>query len=451
MFCVGTEKIDPSTGHHAGVERRDKQRVLEGTRTVWVEQVAAWTYAARKARAERHAGIADQCRSDAERLLRASKVELTDAWGTRETSAEYVALRMGYPSAWEARSALFRRATWHDRRARGLMHLEQRVRDCQQTDTFTLACPSCGQVDDDSAEERPVRCATWRYCISCRGKRCSDARKRFEATQAHWRKEFHREINGKYGAWGEKFLTLTTPHSGNAANDVAVVHQAWRVFSRSLRKWIEKHDARARRKNSPGQKRPSIPYVRVLEVTRSDDGHAHIHAWLLAPFVPHYVLRVLWGKALAGTRNVGTGAAGFPVQPLGSVIAQCEADAKTEWRRSRVEPQLRAIAKWARGKPMAYVPWPIIDVRKADDCAAELVKYLTKDLGPSGELMDPLEYANIVEACEGRRMMCASRHLWLERPKRSCPCCAVNWQRLTIHQRRAASRGPPHFRSYQES
>lgn len=421
--------------------------------TEWVEQVLAWTLAPRRARAQRHQAIADECRQLADELLRQSRIELHDASGTPTTHADYRALRAGYPDAWAWRSALFHRATWHDRRARGQLYAEERVEQCRRGDSFVMACPGCGSVDDRT-EERPYRCTSWRYCVSCRGARCAEVRGDFEQAQEHWRHVFRREMVGR-GRWSEKFLTLTVPHSGSAANDVAVLHAAWRIFSRRLREWFCKHDARARRKIAPGVSQLPVPYLRVMEITRSDHGHAHAHAWFLGPFVPHFIVRILWGRALAQVATVGTGDAGFPVRLVDEVIADCEAAATSDFRRDAVAAQVKHVAKHARGKRMRYVPWPVVDIRAADSgSGSELVKYLLKDLGPSGEPMDPLEYANLVEATEGRRTFCASRGLWVRLPARVCGCCELSSRRVRIvggAARSAAPRGPPLFRPYQEA
>lgn len=317
------------------------------------------------------------------------------------------------------------RELWHNQRGDAELMRAERVALCGSGAAY-LGCGSCGQV---AGELHPSRCGSWRYCMPCRSHRCLEYHaKLVEAIEAQ-RALFSREMNRRdTNRWGERFLTLTVEHSGSAAYDFAVIQKAWPVFWRSVKRWL-----RERRPLRRDQIK-YMPYSRVLEITGSDEGHAHAHVWMLTPFLPHQVLRVLWGRAIA--RKQG-GAPMVPVRHIDDALQACQT--------TRDREDVWSVATF-RGKRLRYLPWPVLDVRAVrDDIAQELVKYLTKDIGPSGERVCPLEYANLIEATEGRRMVCSALHFWIRRDPPWCDCCNRALQMITAvpRGRPTLARAPP--------
>ncbi len=292
-------------------------------------------------------------------------------------------------------------ARWHQGRARGQLERIERVEGCG-SEHYELACKACGCVAEGEHERE---CSSWRYCVPCKGRRARRYRERFREGRAQWLSRCKRYER-------ERFLTVTVPHSGLAA-DVRILLKSWERFTRTLRRWLRRRGT------------PFLAYVRALEITPSDGGHAHMHAWIGSPYLPHAVLRVLWGRALSSSY--------VPVRPLCDVLAEL----KTE--RDRAE--LERVARW-RGRARAFIPWPILDIRAVHgDPADELVKYLLKDV-EHGELIDPLLAANMVEASEGARVVASSRGYWVI-PLRSCVHCEAPATWLILPRHDPSLRGRP--------
>lgn len=191
------------------------------------------------------------------------------------------------------------------------------------------------------------------------------------------------------------------------------------------------------------------PYLRVTEIgTTSAEGHAHFHFWAVLPYVPHVVFRRLWGEAL---RDV-------PYVPIRRVV-DLEAEARERWESdpSRLKRELANIDAVARPRRdsrerRAWVPWPVVHVRPADNVETELVKYLVKDLVPEDEgaqYVDPMQFAEWYAALEGRRLVTASCGFWRDEPEAHCRVCgSVGCLRLVIPKQApqtgaGSERGPP--------
>ena len=363
--------------------------VHSDTRAEWLTQVASWTLAGRIRRADSHQRIADRERAD-----------------KNLTGAE-----------------------WHEGRARAELERLERVQSCG-TGVTSMGCRSCGTL---TGQLRQTRCGGWRYCIACRGERCSDYRARIDASIKAARAVWSRQLGLRSGQrWGERFLTLTVPHSGSAAHDFRLLHRAWRVFRRSLGRWFRRHRYLTR------EQACRLPYARILEVTGSDEGHAHAHVWMLSPYLPQPVLAVLWARALHSPYT--------PVRPLAEVIAHTTEQASIAGRNpARDLADLATVSRWRR-KPLQYLPWAVVDIRRASgDVGSELCKYLTKDIGPSGELADPFLYAQLIEATEGVRMVCAALEFWLPTDADCCEACGRTLELVTLTgaDRSWRTRGPP--------
>jgi hypothetical protein len=318
------------------------------------------------------------------------------------------------------------RERWHRQRGDAELLRAERVELCGSGSAY-LGCGTCGQVAGDL---HPTRCGTWRYCLECRGARCAEYRERLDEAIEAQRALYSREVGRRdTNRWSERFLTLTVEHSGSSAYDFGVIQRAWPVFWRGVKRWLKQRRPLRR------DQLKFMPYSRVLEITGSDAGHAHAHVWLLTPYLPHQVLRALWGRAIAAKHN---GARMVPVRPLEEVLEEC----KTQ----RDRDDVLSVATF-RGRRLRYLPWPVLDVRAVHgDVGCELVKYLTKDIGPSGEAVSPLEYANLIEATEGRRMVCCAVHFWVpSEPAKWCDCCNRAMGLITVvpRGRPSLARAPP--------
>ena len=453
----------------------------------YARQVGEHTLAARLARAAAHDEIAAVARERADWLRRmagwdssivpnwamadstlnalgfealAGMLERCDAATTAgreargEALAELASRSAGYRDHHAERSALFSLATWHERRGRGERARIEKVESCQ-TQGYVRQCPDCGTVD--GVEVLLERCQSWRYCVACRGAHCAEFRERFDESAKQMRAVYAYELARPWRRWSEKMHTLTVPHSGSAPKDFALLIHAWRRYSRRIREWLASRDTRVKHYGMP------LPYLRVMELTGSDAGHAHMHCWWLSPFLPHWVARVEWGKSLAYSDVVYV-----PVKHIDDAIAECSlpgpvcevvqvlergrlvlercshASCKQLRRHNeRAERELRELAVVGHGRRIQWLPWPVVDVREADTgVGSELVKYLTKDLGPTGAKVDPFEYAQLVEATEQRRMICSSLGFWLALPPVVCECCERSYLRVPVVGARLAPGGP---------
>jgi hypothetical protein len=168
-----------------------------------------------------------------------------------------------------------------------------------------------------------------------------------------------------------------------------------------------------------------IAFMRVTEVAMGSlcDGHAHIHVYVICPYIPHEIARHLWGKAIRISGYLP------PTRALGEVLVE----AKTE----RARGQLRRVLVTRRGpngRALDQVDWPVVDIRPAfGDVEKELVKYLVKDaefVNGSLRLADPAAYGLIYEGLEGVRTIATSRHFFPP-DDRTCSCSECGSTRLS--------------------
>jgi len=254
----------------------------------------------------------------------------------------------------------------------------------------------------------------------------------------------------KYGGvWGEKFVTLTLPHSGKVRDDVRELQRSWVRFIRLMRMHVEKdvlrHDSETDRKALMKY----MSYCRVLEVTPGHDwkGHAHIHFWFVSPFIHQSVIAHLWGEAIGDSyKNM--------LVEAEQVKSVDELVAKLPPGRQRYAEQLRDSFMSCRGKlgvRLTHVWAPIVHINKVQsgDIAGELCKYLIKDGERNArgelELLDPKLFAMIYASLEGSRSIGTSRGLFLV-VESSCHCQECGgvfrrWIESTVFV--PESRGPP--------
>lgn len=299
-------------------------------------------------------------------------------------------------------------ARWHSCRARGQRERFQRVRMCG-TEAVRIHCGGCGRLH----RQDPNRCGQHRVCPSCRGRRAYLYRRRFNRAHELALRKYAPEIAGKHGRpWREIFLTLTYPKTGDAARDVEAIYKAWPRFIRRIRNYLQ------RERGAGGDEAERIlqsPWFRVVEITPGTDdrGHAHLHAWLLLPFIHHSIVRAFWARSLDADAQER-----IPMRDATEVMAAGHPRDKAE-----IE---RATMVRAGGRRRDQIPWPVVDIRKAhSDPGSELIKYLVKDQH-HGKLVASETFAPLFDALEGRRVAVTSRYFWTQaEAPAACHCCGV--------------------------
>lgn len=347
---------------------------------------------------------------------------------------------------------------WHKARAKGQREKFDRVRQCG-ADTMLHRCTAC----ELQGPKIKLSCHNHRLCLGCRLGRIDRFQRRFrDAQKAHlqalWNdprklKMNHQGKGGRLrygGVWGEKFLTLTLPHSGHVKDDVRELQSAWTRFWRLLTTHVTKDLLAGESDSDVEALLGHFRYVRVIEVTHGEDwqGHAHMHLWFVAPFIHQSVLAHLWGEAISQSyKNLLTEAE--CVRSVDEVI-----EALPDGRK-RYADQLRGYFVTRRGKhgrPLSHVWAPVIDVRKVQsgDMASELCKYLIKDGERNAktgklELLDPELFAMVYAALEGTRAISTSRGLFVV-VESACYCqdCGGIFRRwIETSEHKPEPRGPP--------
>jgi hypothetical protein len=311
-------------------------------------------------------------------------------------------------------------AFWHDYRSLGQRQRFEQVEDCGN-ERIALLCRECGHKH----KEQPKHCGHHRVCLGCRGRRAARIRNRFRRARKAALYDHRKAMQGhaSYASrgrrWKEAFMTLTYPDSGEPSDDVKAIYSAWPRFIRRVRLHLFN-------RGTPEQIAKTLPFLRVLEIAGKQGGHAHIHVWMLAPFIHYSVLRSLWARSLdedAQARLFRVEAVRLTADLLGCSIEH----ALAEERAGTIGRERRDILDAARerhdGKPLPCIMWPVLDVRKVTgDPANELIKYLVKDLSKDG-LIDSLAFSRVFVALEGRRVTITSRYLWLMTEPSECPKC----------------------------
>lgn len=247
------------------------------------------------------------------------------------------------------------RAKWYTSRARGQEERIVRVKECG-SETLVISCQVC-----EAKHERVQGCRARHYCVRCRAAFAGELRARFLVARADVVREAEvkgllREVR-RGGPYGDKFLTLTCPHDNSDTIVVRIerILSAWARFLRLLNDYLRELRIR------------HVEWLRVLEWTPGKDllGHPHLHVWLFAPYLSQERLREWWRSALL----VAGGSLGDGVNPI---------------------VDIRAVKDPSSG-------------------AAELVKYMTKDIDQNGEKIPPELYAQVVIALDAHRQAQASK------------------------------------------
>ena len=275
-------------------------------------------------------------------------------------------------------------SAWHEARARGLRMREARAVECGVHGVET-SCASCGEI---APRLRRKVCSDWRLCYPCRARRSRRAVARFHAgrSMAMERLAYRMRRRTPGGRWGEAFYTLTLPRLG-FDSDWAAIRHAWPLFRRALRHYLA----------SRGSPCKDVPMCRAVEVTSSKGGHWHVHVWSLLPYIPQWVLAHLWGASLPTAHR-----AACPTRRVADV--ECHPGTR----------DADALSYCAQGADVLFAP--VVDVRSAQHAAAEIAKYMVKDI-EHGAHVSPLWFADVYKALEGARTHEMSRG-WLGKPRR---------------------------------
>lgn len=299
------------------------------------------------------------------------------------------------------------RGKWHRDRARGCRERIARAIECGK-DADHPAVVVCGACD--ARVERCRTCNAGLVCWDCRKQRLTDKRLHFASCreavleQAAAQGFLHPQRPG--GRWSEKLLTFTCPADADERDDAGdmprviknrmlVVRDAWRPFTQSMNRWLrsvvrvnarvdERLTVRDVERGKDHQWRAA--WFRTFEWTpgRHDGGgHPHYHVWFFGPFLPHEIVTAWWRRALV--------AQGLDVDRLGAMK---------------------------------------VDLRHVTDgrgAALEVIKYLTKDIVPGGELLSAELYAPVYETLDGKRVTHATCGFMstAPRPPAACQTCGV--------------------------
>lgn len=307
-------------------------------------------------------------------------------------------------------------AAYHLRRAEGQRKRIENVLSCG-TREVVLACGDCGH----QVRRSTARCGHHRLCPICRGHRARRYRLKIRAARRRVLDEFAAVLKrrGLRLDWRERFLTLTIPHSGDVIRDLKTLPEVWKIFRRWLWEFFQ-HEHRLDK-----ELLSQVVFVRVTEVTggRKNDGHAHYHVYFHSSYIPHELIRHLWGKAIRKW------AYSPPTRPLGEVLAEANS--------RRAQAQLKRVLvtrRGEKGRPLAAVDWPVIDIEEATgNVERELVKYLVKDAEMEGDRLRPIPpelFARIYAGLEGLRALASTRNLLPQEPK-TCACDECGSTRLT--------------------
>lgn len=317
-----------------------------------------------------------------------------------------------------------RSTQWHASRAKNKRELFQRVAKCgtDEGTKVTIVCRDC-----KTKTEIDVGCGSRWFCPKCRVEtvkkfRGDFERKRLGLLTTATRAGLTRRRQERSKRWGERMLTLTLPHVGNAAERIDTLCDTWNRFFRLLRDRLRPHlqdpsgitvDELPRASSPNGVRQREelelslwdlFTYLRVLEWTpgADGDGHPHFHVWMFSRYIDRHLVLGLWQRAYYEVRR-----ARLAIGPIQEVAL-------------------------------------VVDIRKADnDPGRELIKYLTKDWEISdrgARRASPAVFSSVYARLDGKRMRQSSARFadWAVNKFNACPCCwferanGDSWARIDI-------------------
>lgn len=357
---------------------------------------------------------------------------------------EREALRAGKPM-----SSARRDAKWHYDRAKGQAERFKNVAGCGRDNEMVVRCTCCGHEHAVA-----VHCGVDVLCLECRGRRAHILRARFmQARLIHLAKErarflMHRPaidpLRGKRGCWTEKMMTLTGPHVGTLEERIGFLFDAFPIFRRKLRAYIEigrgtlaSEVERLQRLVSSGMTRQRIDLRRQMKQIDPNVSEAQVDSGIknLRTEAEEALRRlrqerrmadswadVLWERSFEW--SVGDGE-GHPHWHVWIFCPYLEQKVIAElWREAMIDAGVSEDSMPRTDKCPTGV---IVDIRKVlpgEKGAAELIKYMTKDLLPDGERLSPETMARLYMSLDGRRRTQSSKGFFGVLAKGAkCPQC----------------------------
>lgn len=337
-------------------------------------------------------------------------------------------LKEGPPKVW----------TWHEQRAAGVEEHFERVRTCGESWQVVERCESdaCRRARAKGETKAGIQnyvvgCCSRFFCTECRGRLAARFRRDFNAARQGviWQAELAgltRRFR-KGGKFGERFITLTSPHVGTAAERVTWQFDAWPKFLKRWNEWHRKElgaelvkldrttETREGQRIRTSLVLPAYAFcqhARFWECTKGDDaeGHTHFHVWAFGPYIDQALLETWWREAWEET-------SGHKVPEQSDGQARIIVDV-----RAVRGDHVQAVDE--NGKRVVDEDGRPVMVR----LDRELVKYLTKDWNMPASTMAAV-YAALVE----RRARQASRGFfstWAVPILRVCATCGV------VHERK---------------
>jgi hypothetical protein len=289
---------------------------------------------------------------------------------------------------------------------------------------WRATCDGCG------TERAPiaVRCGLARECPTCRGAELGRRKERIarqvDATERAYERERARHgptVARPLGVWDWRFVSLTIPPGLGVGRDAKDIGPALRIVSRKLDDWLR----------TEGNETRGAIVLRAIEATPGETrhGHIHCHALIMAPYIPHALLRRWWGDALATDWR--------------RFIPTRDLEAADDIPHAATRRLVTHTRRGKQGRPIAALPWPVLHVTAADPgSVAELAKYAVKGL----EVTDSAAWLDCALALSSVRLYASSRRLArLVDPvkpieRMPCECCGLvgQWKHGTQKQR-----GPP--------
>lgn len=304
-------------------------------------------------------------------------------------------------------------AAWHTGRANSLARLySERVDECGTGERGSLRvwCRDCGEVHD-----HPIACNVRALCGSCSRRKAQKRQRRvtigLQRAEREARAKWNREGRRKGREPRPALLTFTVRHE-QPETDRDVIAKAWPNFRRALQ-----HEL--------GTSAP--PYVAGWEMTPGTraDGHVHLHAAVILPWVEREALKAHWSRLTRGRGSLDMATNGSKAQTGETIQTSAHAAAY--------------VSKYGRGG---------LDLPARN--AATVAQYAAKGAGAHvGTLRADLAAA-WVRIAHARRMSTTSRRLLSDIPdSQPCQChgpqgWGVNYERPGEQLRcSVVPRGPP--------
>lgn len=313
-------------------------------------------------------------------------------------------------------------AAWHRGRADTLARsYANRVDECETDARGSLRvwCQSCGEVHD-----HPIPCRVRALCAPC-GRKTAKKRQRrlvIGLERAEWAARQLWNAQGRRKGLEPRACLLTgTVRHIDPLTDRDTIARAWPNFRRALL-----HELGGGLPDQRG-KPHAPPYCAGWEITpgTKGDGHVHLHAAFVLPWVDREALKGAWERLTDGEGELDM-ATGGQAASHGETITTSKSAAAY-------------VAKHGRGA-----------VRTTRGSARNAAEYATKATGKTAAHLSPEVAAAWVRIAHARRMTTTSRRLLKGIPvSEPCGCggsWGVNYERPDDGRRlrcQVAPRAPP--------